>query len=109
CDLVIVNSANTARLAQGRGVPPANMHVLHPGTDLPTLDAEAARDFRQRNSFGQRPLLLSVGRLTQRKGLAEFVEKSLPGIALCHPDVLLLVIGDEASDALHARAGSERE
>ena len=109
CDLAIVNSANTARLAQSRGVPPANMHVVHPGTDLPTLDAEAARDFRQRNSFGQRPLLLSVGRLTQRKGLAEFVEKSLPGIALRHPDVLLLVIGDEASDALHARAGSERE
>jgi phosphatidylinositol alpha-1,6-mannosyltransferase len=109
CDLAIVNSANTARLAQNRGVRPANIHVLHPGTDLPTLDAQAARDFRQRNGFGQRALLLSVGRLTQRKGLAEFVANSLPGIVSRHPDVLLVVIGDEASDALHARAGSERE
>lgn len=109
CDLAIVNSANTARLAQSRGVQPAKTHVLHPGTDLPLLDAEAARVFRQRNSFGQRPLLLSVGRLTQRKGLTEFVERSLPGIASRHPDVLLVVIGDEASDALLARAGSERE
>lgn len=109
CDLAIVNSANTARLAQSRGVQPAKTHVLHPGTDLPLLDAEAARVFRQRNSFGQRPLLLSVGRLTQRKGLTEFVDKSLPGIASRQPDVLLVVIGDEASDALHSRAGSERE
>lgn len=109
CDLAIVNSANTARLAQSRGVSCARVHVLHPGTDLPLLDAEAAQDFRQRNSFEQRPLLLSVGRLTRRKGLAEFVEKSLPGIALLHPDVLLVVIGDEASDALHTRTGSERE
>jgi phosphatidylinositol alpha-1,6-mannosyltransferase len=58
CDLAIVNSANTAKLAQSRGVQPANTHVLHPGTDLPTLDAAAARDFRQRHSFVQRPLLL---------------------------------------------------
>nr|WP_255488359.1 glycosyltransferase family 4 protein [Rhodanobacter sp. MP1X3] len=109
CDLAIVNSANTAKLARSRGVPFANTHVLHPGTDLPTLDAEAARDFRQRNSFGERPLLLSVGRLTQRKGLAEFVAKSLPSIASHRSDVLLMVIGDEASDALHTRTGSERE
>jgi phosphatidylinositol alpha-1,6-mannosyltransferase len=109
CDLVIVNSANTRALAQSKGVPSANTHVLHPGTDLPVLDVQSAQDFRQRNRFGQRPLLLSVGRLTQRKGLVEFVSKSLPKIASRHSDVMLVVIGDEAGDALHARAGSERE
>lgn len=109
CDLALVNSANTANLAQRAGVQSRTTHVLHPGCDLPTLDAEAARDFRQRHGFAQRSLLLSVGRLTQRKGLAEFVAKALPAIAARYPDVLLLVIGDEASDALHARAGSERE
>ncbi len=109
CDLALVNSANTARLALSRGVRPGATHVLHPGTDLPMLDAEAARDFRARHGFGQRPLLLSVGRLTQRKGLVEFVTKALPTVAARYPDVLLVVIGDEASDALHARAGSERE
>ncbi|SFK67393.1 glycosyltransferase family 4 protein [Rhodanobacter glycinis] len=109
CDLVLVNSANTANLAQSRGVRPGATHVLHPGVDLPAIDTEAARDFRLRQGFGQRPLLLSVGRLTQRKGLVEFVTKALPAIAARYPDVLLVVIGDEASDALHARAGSERE
>ena len=109
CDLALVNSTNTASLAQRAGVQSRTTHVLHPGCDLPTLDAEAALEFRQRHGFAQRPLLLSVGRLTQRKGLAEFVAKALPAIAARYPDVLLLVIGDEASDALHARAGSERE
>lgn len=109
CDLVIVNSGNTAQLATGRGVRSDKLHVLHPGTELPILDAEAASDFREHHGFGQRPLMLSVGRLTQRKGLVEFVTKALPGIISRYPDALLVVIGDEASDALHARAGSERE
>ena len=109
CDVALVNSANTSRLAQGRGVRPGKLHVLHPGTDLPKLDAEVALGFRERLNFRQRPLLLSVGRLTQRKGLAEFIAKSLPAILSRYPDALLVIIGDEAIDALHARAGSERE
>ncbi len=109
CDIALVNSANTARLAESRGVRSDKLHVLHPGTDLPTLDAAVAREFRERLGFGQRPLLLSVGRLTQRKGLAEFVANALPAIVSRYPDALLAIIGDEASNALHARAGSERE
>lgn len=109
CDLALVNSSNTARLAQGSGVRSGRVHVLHPGTDLPTLDAKAARDFRERHGLGQRPLLLSVGRLTQRKGLAEFVARAMPTVVSRYRDALLLVIGDEANDALHTRTGSERE
>ncbi|MFC5526640.1 glycosyltransferase family 4 protein [Rhodanobacter ginsengisoli] len=109
CDVALVNSASTARLAQGHGVRSDKLHVLHPGTDLPVLDTNARHDFRERHDFGQRPLLISVGRLTQRKGLVEFVTRTLPTIVARHPDALLLVIGDEASDALHTRTGSERE
>ncbi|WEN16330.1 glycosyltransferase family 4 protein [Rhodanobacter sp. AS-Z3] len=109
CDVAMVNSVNTGRLAEQRGVRQDRLRVLHPGTDLPALDSIEALDFRNRHGFGSRPLLLSVGRLTQRKGLAEFVAKALPTIVSHDPAVLLLIIGDEASDALHTRAGSERE
>jgi len=109
CDIVLVNSANTAQLAQSRGVLSAKLHVLHPGTDVPTLDVEAALGFRDRYDIGQRRMLLSVGRLTQRKGLVEFVAKALPAILASYPDTLLVIIGGEATDALHARSGSERE
>ena len=47
-----------------------------------------------------RKVLLSVGRLTRRKGLVEFVQNVLPVIVEQYPDVLLVVIGDDAPDAL---------
>lgn len=109
CDLALVNSANTGRLAEQRGVRPDRLQILHPGTDLPVLEPTAALDFRKQHNLGSRPLLLSVGRLTQRKGLAELVARTMPAIVAHDPAVLLIVIGDEASDALHARSGSERE
>jgi phosphatidylinositol alpha-1,6-mannosyltransferase len=109
CDLVLVNSTNTARLAADRGVAMGKMQVLHPGTDLPALDASVGDRFRESHELGRRPLLLSVGRLTQRKGLVEFVTKAMPVGVARYPDALLVVIGGEASEALHARPGSERE
>ncbi|MGH8399235.1 MAG: glycosyltransferase family 4 protein [Gammaproteobacteria bacterium] len=109
CDMALVNSANTAKLALSRGVRSGRVHILHPGTDLPVLETKSALAFRRQFELGQGPLLLSVGRLTQRKGLAEFVEKALPAILKRHPETLLVIIGEDAVDALRSRAGSERE
>ncbi len=109
CDVVLVNSRNTSALAQARGVRTGRIRILHPGTDIPSLNPAAARAFRQKYQLGDRPILLSVGRLTRRKGLAEFATKALPSILAECPDATLVVIGDEASDALHAHKGSERE
>lgn len=108
CHVALVNSENTARLARERGIDPGRIHVIHPGTDVPALDASSGVAFRQAHGFGRRPLLLSVGRFTRRKGLAEFVAKAMPLLAERRPDVLLVVIGDEATDALHGGGGGER-
>jgi len=108
-DLVLVNSANTGRLAQACGVAAARIRVLNPGTESPVASPAAATKFRHENGFGDRPLLLSVGRLTRRKGLTEFIERCLPQLCLRHPGLLLLVIGDDASNALKVAVGSERE
>ncbi len=93
----------------GRGVRAERMSVLHPGTDVPELDPGARRGFRARFQLGERPILLSVGRLTRRKGLAEFVTQALPSIVSAWPTAILVVIGEEATDALHTQSGSERE
>lgn len=108
CDALLVNSSNTARLAESKGVPRNRVHLLHPGTELPELNSTASNEFRKHFGLAQKPLLLSVGRLTQRKGLAEFVTQALPIIVSRVPDTLLIVVGDEAVDALSTRAGSER-
>lgn len=107
CDVVLVNSENTGALARNRGIPPERISVLHPGTDIPSQDRSRGENFRARFGLGARPVLLSVGRLTRRKGIAEFITYALPAIARQRKDVLLLIIGEEASDALHAHRGSE--
>ena len=107
-DLVIANSANTRRLALDRGVRPERTAILHPGTILPAIDGDARARFRDLHQLGDGPLLLSVGRLTPRKGLVEFVRHALPAILAREPATRLLVIGDDARDAVHSARDSER-
>ncbi|MGH8283919.1 MAG: glycosyltransferase family 4 protein [Gammaproteobacteria bacterium] len=100
-DLCIANSRHTADLAAHIGIPSARTTVLNPGVELPEKhDPAAAMEFRRRHDLGERKLLLSVGRLTPRKGLLEFIERSLPAITATYSDAILLVVGDEAPHAL---------
>lgn len=108
-DLVMVNSRNTAALAESRAICAKRLQILHPGTEIPELDSNLAQAFRVRHALAERPLMLSVGRLTRRKGLAEFVRDSLSLILAHSPDAILLVIGEDAVNALHKQTGSERE
>jgi phosphatidylinositol alpha-1,6-mannosyltransferase len=111
CDLLIANSSNTARLACERGIDAKRLHVIPPGTDLPGLDPGVRQRFRTAMGLGHRPMLLSVGRLTRRKGLVEFVREALPAILTQRPDTMMLVFGHDAIDALAAGADgvSQRE
>lgn len=108
-DLVLVNSSHTRRLAIEHGVSSERVQILNPGTNIPKLDDRAGIRFREIFGLSNRPVLLSVGRLTQRKGLAEFVSKALPKVVQEFPSAILVVVGEEASDALHTKAGSERD
>ena len=105
----MVNSTNTAALAESKGIRAARLQILHPGTQIPELDLNLAQAFRTRHALADRPVMLSVGRLTRRKGLAEFVKNSLPLILARSPGAVLLVIGEDAANALHKQAGSEKE
>jgi phosphatidylinositol alpha-1,6-mannosyltransferase len=107
CHRVIVNSANTRRLAIEAGVDAERIAIVHPGTDLPPVDPDARARFRERHGIdAAASILLSVGRMTARKGLAEFVANALPAIVARHPHAQLLVVGDDAPDALHRGAGA---
>lgn len=98
-DMVIANSTNTARLAEEAGIDPSRISILHPGVQLPET-AENGTTFRDRYHLHDRRILLSVGRLIPRKGLAEFISQSLPAIVASQPDTLLVIIGSEPENAL---------
>jgi phosphatidyl-myo-inositol dimannoside synthase len=102
---VVANSRATAQLARQIGIASGKIEIIHPGvvvSDKPN-DRNFSISVRKEKMWGSRPLLLSVGRLTSRKGLREFVAGVLPKIALRHPDVLLVVVGDAPTDSLHAQ------
>lgn len=107
-DRVIANSRATAGLAQAAGIPQERIAIVHPGVELPAVSAEesqaARQSFRAQHGLGERPLLLSVGRLTTRKGLIPFVREVLPVLAAQRPDTCLLIVGDAPKDALAAEA-----
>jgi phosphatidylinositol alpha-1,6-mannosyltransferase len=102
-DFAWANSRNTARLAQQAGVAGGRIRVIHPAVDATVVDPVAAREVRQRLALGDGPLLVSVGRLTRRKGLAGFVRDVLPRVRAAHPAATLLVVGDDAPYALAGR------
>jgi phosphatidylinositol alpha-1,6-mannosyltransferase len=103
-DRVIANSAPTAELARKAGVAPERIAIVHPGVDIPAPDPTARARFRQRwNLPPDAPVLLSVGRLTARKGLREFVQEALPTVARARPDVVLVIVGDAPKQALYAQ------
>ena len=50
-------------------------------------------------------MLLSVGRITERKGLTQFIHNVMPEIIKIFPDIYFAIIGDEASMALKHKKG----
>ncbi|OIQ86777.1 GDP-mannose-dependent alpha-(1-6)-phosphatidylinositol monomannoside mannosyltransferase [mine drainage metagenome] len=104
-DRVIANSHATARLAEAVGIASARLSIVHPGTELPAHDAAAGARFRQANGIDPNSaLLLAVGRLTERKGLRQFVVEVLPRIVHKRPNVVLAVVGEAPRHALSAHA-----
>lgn len=102
-DRCIVNSTQTLQLALNAGVAAEKIRIVHPGVSLPEQpqSERAIHAFKSRYELENKTILLSVGRLSRRKGLLEFVEQALPWIVRQRPDTLLIVIGGAPKDALH--------
>ncbi|MBN7795480.1 glycosyltransferase family 4 protein [Parahaliea mediterranea] len=102
-DRIFANSRNTCRLAAERDIPQNKMTVINPGCHPPDPAAHSRVEaFRTKHRLGDKLCLLFVGRMTERKGLSLFITNALPGILEEHPEALLLIVGDDASDALNS-------
>lgn len=96
---IVANSTATAQLAcdilsgLGRSNACPRVHVVHPGADPSRFkpDTDGAAAWR-RQVAGEGPLLLSVARLVQRKGIDTVIE-ALPTILASHPTTTYAVVG----------------
>jgi len=100
-DRVVANSQNTRRIAIDKGCQSSQVLVVHPGSRIPPESVlNDAASIRTRLGLENRKIVLSVGRMVRRKGLAEFLENAWPRIMAMQPDAILLVVGDSPDDAL---------
>lgn len=101
-DYLIANSQNTARLlTENWTLPESHVRVLHPGVDtsrfVPAARSEFARD---ELGWKDRTVVLTVGRLQERKGHDVMIE-ALSTIREAVPDVLFAIVDDgEQADRL---------
>jgi phosphatidylinositol alpha-1,6-mannosyltransferase len=109
-DLIIANSNNTARLAVAKGINSDRVEILFPGVDIfeGRLD-RSGTDFRKKYGLMGKKILLSVGRLVPRKGLAEFLRFSFPFVLRTYPQTVLVIIGNEAQQAIKREGAVRRQ
>lgn len=108
-DHVIVNSTPTQVLAVEAGVSLSKVRIIYPGVSPPDAPQPAERisAFKAQHGLDCRKIMLSVGRLTTRKGLQEFVEHALPSIVQAEPEAVLAIVGEAPRNSLGAGIQTE--
>ncbi|MGA6876954.1 glycosyltransferase family 4 protein [Acinetobacter sp. AND/436] len=106
---VIANSTPTHEICLKKGVSQEKLTIIYPGVTYPPLprNENLIQSLKEKHRLHDKKILISVGRLTQRKGLNEFVNFSLPEIVAKHPNTVLVIIGDTPSQSLNKNLQSK--
>ncbi|MTD10588.1 glycosyltransferase [Acinetobacter sp. YIM 103518] len=110
-DQVIANSTPTKNVCEKKGISKSKIVIIHPGVTFPPLKSNELiiQNLKQTYQLENSKVLLSVGRLTKRKALKEFVDFSLAEIIKKVPNTKLVIIGDTPSQALNKNLQSKDE
>lgn len=92
---LICNSHNTAGLVSSKWQTPSErIAVVHPGVDTNKFKpAPRSIEIREQLGWGDRPVILTVGRLQERKG-HDMMIRAMPAIIEKMPSVLYAIIGN---------------
>lgn len=106
---VIANSSPTYELCLKKAIPKKNIIIIHPGTNYPgkLINIELINQLKEQYQLLNQKVLISVGRLTERKGLNEFIDLSLPTIIKKIPQTKLVIIGDTPNQSLNKNVQSK--
>jgi phosphatidyl-myo-inositol dimannoside synthase len=91
---LIANSRNTERLlVEEWGLSISRIRMLHPGVDTGRFfPSEPNRSVRAALGWGERPVVLTVGRLQLRKGQDQMI-RALVAIREAVPEILYAIVG----------------
>ncbi|WP_347454484.1 glycosyltransferase family 4 protein [Acinetobacter thermotolerans] len=108
---IITNSTPTKNLAIKNKVEESKIEIIHPGVNFPppSKDPNLINKLKGKFDLHDKKVLLSVGRLTERKGILEFVEYCLPSIVNAEPNTRLVIIGDTATHALNNKFQTQHQ
>ena len=108
-DKIIVNSSPTLDICIQKGVPQDKLEIIHPGVHFPSVgrNHQLINTLKAQFQLENKKVLISVGRLTARKAIREFVDNSLPSIIQSCPDTVLVIIGDTPSQSLNKNLQSK--
>lgn len=99
-DQVVANSQHTASVVLEKRVKQTLVSVIPPSVDCSAFASFRVDEVKKGLGLDGRKVILSVGRLTPRKGVKEFLENSLPGIVKEVPDTCFLIVGENPTEAL---------
>lgn len=100
---VISNSSPTYDICVRKGIDTEKLSIVHPGVSYPPRpkNDHLVKQLIDQYQLQGKKVLISVGRLTQRKGLNEFIDFSLPSVVAKIPNAVLIVIGDTPNQSLN--------
>lgn len=109
-DFCVANSTAVGKMAVAAGVSYQRLHIINPGVGgFPASRLEFRAMLNQKYNLAQKKVLLSVGRLTARKGLTEFLARAYPIILEKTPETVLLIVGEDPQNALLNKRGGYKQ
>ena len=106
---VIANSSPTYDICLKKGINEKKLSIIHPGVSYPPQpkDSQLIQNLKNQYDLQGKKILISVGRLTERKGLNEFIDFSFSEIVKAIPNVVLVIIGDTPNRSLNKNLQSK--
>jgi glycosyltransferase involved in cell wall biosynthesis len=106
-DMILANSENTRKEAEKFGVPASKIITIHQGVDLDKLKVKEQRKIQLQEVLNIRgKLLLTAGRLVERKGIP-YLLLAMKEVVKQFPRVKLVIVGDGPEKLHLIRLASE--
>lgn len=106
---IIANSSPTYDICLKKGISEKKLSIIHPGVSFPPKprDEQLIQKLKNQYDLYDKKILISVGRLTERKGLNEFIDLSFFEIVKNTPNTVLVIIGDTPKQSLNKNLQSK--